>query len=221
MKKYNLISFSGIDSSGKSTYIKYLVNEFEQQRIKYKVIWSRGGYTSGFEILKNFLRLILGKRLPQSGVSEKRTKMLSSKKISNVWYTIAMIDLIRLYTIAFRIYKILGYTIICDRYIWDTYVDFTFGYKDMLNKRLWKILEKCYRKPDISFYFFISPEESLKRSIEKNEPFADSIERRIERVEIYTFLRMSQKWDICISTEENNEEEVEHLVSKALAKLGF
>lgn len=217
-KKYNLISFSGIDSSGKSTYIKYLVNEFEQQRIKYKVIWSRGGYTSGFETLKNFLRLILGKRLPQSGVSEKRTKMLSSKKISYVWYTIAMIDLIRLYVITFRIYKILGYTIICDRYIWDTYVDFALmGYSGILNKRLWIFLERTYLKPEYSFCFTISPDESLARSNYKKEPFSENIESRKERLKLYQLLIETKKWDSVIDTEKQPIDEAWSIIKNTLS----
>ncbi len=208
MKKYNLISFSGIDSSGKSTYIKHLVDEFERQRIKYKVVWSRGGYTSGFEILKKLLRIILGNRLPQPGISEKRTKMFSSNKVSNVWFVIAMIDLIRLYAITFRIYKIFGYTIICDRYIWDTYVDFNFDYQDMLSEKLWKFLEKTYCRPDLSLYFYVSPEESLRRSETKNEPFSETLERRVKRMQIYSRLMDEGKWSVCYSTENNSIDDV-------------
>lgn len=211
-----LISFSGIDSAGKSTYINYVKDYFDKNKIKYKVIWSRGGYTNGFEALKKLARKIAGKRLPESGFSEERTEMLQNKKVSGLWYTLAMIDLIRLYAFTLRRYRLMGYYIICDRYIWDTYVDFSFEYKDHLKGFLWKLLEKIYCKPRISFYLFISPEESLRRSDVKKEAFSEPLNRRIKRMEYYNVLIKNGKWTDSISTEEHSIDEVKEIILKKI-----
>lgn len=204
MKRNAMITFSGIDSSGKSTYIDFLKSHFDEMDIKYKVVWSRGGYTNTFEIIKKIVRLIAKKKLPKSGHSKQRDEMFQKKSVSNLWYVIGMLDLIRLYAITFRLYRLLGYTLICDRYIWDTYVDFTLQFsEEKLNKSiLWKILEKTSRKPNVSFFFYISADESLRRSIIKNEAYAESLDQRKKRIDIYQNLNRKGFWSNSISTEE-------------------
>jgi dTMP kinase len=202
-----IISFSGIDSAGKTTYISMLKKYFDENNVKYKYIWSRGGYTNGFELIKKITRFFLRKRLPPSGSSHKRTEMLKNTKVSSIWYIIAMIDLIRLYSISIPLYKLFGYNIILDRYFWDTYVDFHFMFPKKLNGFLWKILESIYKKPNISIIYYISAELSYYRSIVKKEPFLESIEKRKQRIDIYDDLIKNKKWDILINTEFNSIEE--------------
>lgn len=198
-----MISFSGIDSAGKSTYIDLLKEHFDQNEIRYKVVWSRGGYTSIFEVAKKIFRTLAGKKLPESGHSKQRDRMFQKRSVAAIWYIIAMIDLIRLYAFTFRIYKLLGYTVICDRYIWDTYVDFSFQFSvEKIQKSiLWRILEITYRKPDISLFLYITPEESLRRSTDKNEPFSEPLDKRQERIKVYNILDNGGKWSSSICTE--------------------
>ena len=207
MKKRLIVSFSGIDSAGKTTYITMLRKHYENNGIKYKYIWSRGGYTNGFELIKKMTRFILRKKLPQSGSSNKRTEMMNNKKISSTWYIIGMLDLMRLYSITIPIYKLLGYNIILDRYIWDTYVDFKFMFPHKLNKFLWKTLEKIYKKPDISIINYVSAEVSYERSVIKNEPFLETLEKREQRIRIYEELIEKNKWDAVINTETKSIDE--------------
>jgi len=209
MSRGKLVSFSGIDSAGKSTYIDLYAKELEQEGQKYKIIWSRGGYTSGCEAAKKLARRVMGKKLPESGVSEKRTEMFKDAKISGSWYIMALLDLIRLYGITFRWYKLLGYTVIADRYIFDTQIDFSFMFgKEFLKKsRLWRVLLKTYCKPNPSILLYISPETSLKRSNEKNEPFSEPLERRVERIDRYMKLADKGTWKVKLNTEEAGVEE--------------
>lgn len=201
-----MITFSGIDSSGKSTYIDFLKKDLDEREMKYKVVWSRGGYTNIFEALKKLARLFAKKKLPKSGNSKQRDKMFQNKSVSNLWYIISMLDLIRLYSITFRLYKLFGYTLICDRYIWDTYVDFTIKFSEAKLKKslLWKILEKSRRKPNISFFFNISAEESLKRSIMKEEAYMESLDIRKKRIDIYHLLNSKNFWNNSLSTEKKS-----------------
>jgi thymidylate kinase len=210
-----MISFSGIDSSGKSTYIEYLVKNLKENNVKHKVIWSRGGYTSWFELFKKLVRSLSMKKLPQSGHSEKRTEMFQKGKVRSVWINFAILDLIRLYTIEFRLLKFLGYTIICDRYIWDTLVDFSLQFPDVkLEKNiLWRILIKTYKRPDVDFFLYVTPEVSLERSIQKNEAFSESLEQRKVRIEKYLELQSKGKWKHQFNTEESKESVWARMVS--------
>lgn len=191
-----IISFSGIDSCGKSTQIKLIENYFSENNMKYKIVWSRGGYTNWFEYIKQGARKLSFGKLPPSGVNEKRTEMFKNSKFQKIWLCIALLDLIRLYAITFRFNCLLGYSIICDRYLWDTYIDFKLAFPVInLEKHiLWKILCKLAVKPDVSIIITISPEKSWERSILKEEPFSETLERRKERDKLYKRLIKKDKW---------------------------
>lgn len=217
MKKFKVTSFSGIDSSGKSTYINLLESEMIKQGMKYKIVWSRGGYTGGMELLKKIMRFLLPGKLPPSGHSEARTEMMKTKGVSSLWYTLAVLDLIRLYAVTFRFLNMLGYSIICDRYIWDTHIDFyLMGYENKLGGILWRLLEKVHVKPDFSFCFIISPEESLRRSDAKKEPFSESLDARRKRIELYLSFVDQEKWRTTINTENKIIDDVYSMVSRAM-----
>ena len=83
--------------------------------------------------------------------------MFEKKSVSKIWYILGMLDLIRLYAITFRIYRFLGVTIIADRYIWDTYVDFKMSLRNInLEKSiLWKIAVKLSPTPKKTILFLL------------------------------------------------------------------
>lgn len=202
-----LISFSGIDSAGKSTQISLLSSYFDKQNKKYKIIWSRGGYTSFFEFIKKLMRFLLKKKLPSPGRNIERQGMFDKKIISKIWYFIAILDLIRLYAITYRFYRLFGYTIIADRYLWDTYIDFKISLKNInIDKSvLWKLAVFFSPKPKKSILLYISSSISFQRSIEKNEPYFDTLDIRVARIELYSYLIKKNKWDLIINTETNDK----------------
>ena len=102
MKKGKHIVFSGLDCSGKSTQIELLNNSFKARNQKSLVFWSRGGYTPGFQKLKDVLRMFSRNKLPKSGNSPERDKALSNPFIRKIWLSIAMIDLFYYYVIYLR-----------------------------------------------------------------------------------------------------------------------
>lgn len=181
------IVFSGLDCSGKSTQIEILKKNLKQKDKKVLVFWSRGGYTNGFQKLKDVIRIFFDKKLPKSGNSPERDKAFSNPIIRKLWLTIAMLDLVYYYCIYLRFKSIVGFNIICDRYLMDTFIDFKLTYP--LNKTekmfLWKILELFSKKPDFHFVSTIPVSESVIRSKFKYEPFPDSPETLAKRLEIY------------------------------------
>ena len=182
-----MIIFSGLDCSGKSTQIELLKNSFTKRRQKKIVFWSRGGYTNGFQKLKDIFRMFSKNKLPKSGNSPERDKALSNPIIRRIWLSIAMIDLFYYYVIYLRAKYLFGYNIICDRYLLDTNIDFKLAYPRSNTDKwiLWRLIKFFALKPDLHFVSTITVTESVIRSKFKFEPFPDSKEVLAKRLLIY------------------------------------
>ena len=195
-----LISFSGIDSAGKSTQILKIVEYFKSRGRKTKVIWSRGGYTPLFNIFKSILRKITDNALPRPGDSIHRNKTFKKKWVQVIWFNIALLDMILFYALYFRLLKMWGFIVIADRYLWDTFIDFELKFqKDSFEKNiLWKTLVFLSTRPDPSIILIIPIEESMRRSKLKKEPFSENLIQRKKRLGLYKDLIEKSKWDYII-----------------------
>ena len=182
-----IITFSGLDGAGKSTQIGKLTRFLHQRGNMVYYVWSRGGYTPGMELVKGVFRGILGKKLPSSGHSQSRTESLSSPWVSYLWLSAAMLDLIFLYGVVVRLRSQLGQVVICDRYLGDTFLDFSLNFPQVEFEKmgLWWFLVWVTPKPDNSFLLLLPVSISIERSQLKQEPFPDSEETLEKRLEVY------------------------------------
>ncbi len=180
-----MISFSGIDCSGKSTQIELLCRELDARHRKYQVVWSRGGYTPGIEWVKKQLRR--GKEPSREEHLAQSAAVNANPKQRKLLFLGALMDLWLYYSIVLRVKEWCGTLVICDRYIWDTYIDFCMKYPeyDFEHGFWWKLTLKTMVKPKPSFVLFIPAEESMRRSDLKDEPFPEPIEVRDERIRRY------------------------------------
>ena len=183
-----MIVFSGLDGAGKSTQINLLTDIYRKSGIKSIVFWSRGGYTPGMLFIKNLF-------INKNNFSEKhddlkkdiRKKQFSKPLIRKVWLLLSILDLIYYYCIYIRIKEIFNTKVICDRYTFDTLVDFrlNFPQENVEIWWLWKILIIFSVKPYKHFVLTVSVEESMRRSKLKKEPFPDSKELLESRLNKY------------------------------------
>jgi len=187
-----IITFSGMDGAGKSTQIELLINRLNEEGYSTTKIWSRGGYTPGFVLLKSLLRKIMRKSVPPSGRSEERTRLITNPRMSRLWLSLAITDMIILYGINFRIQSLLGRIVTCDRYIDDTRLDFMLNFPLVRFEEmwLWKLLQWSTPKPDIAFLLLLPIKTSIERSKIKNEPFPDDELTLLNRLNAYSDSRL-------------------------------
>ena len=170
-----IISFSGTDGAGKSTQIDILSKYFQSKGKRTRIVWARGGYTPGFELLKRILRKFTSS-IPEPGPSKDREHKLDNTFIRFIWLRIAILDLVFLWSIYIRVMEALGVVVICDRYFQDTLLDFRKNFKSskIEDSLFWKFLVFTIPKPSKSFLLLVPVETSVLRSQEKNEPFPDN-----------------------------------------------
>ena len=182
-----MICFSGTDGAGKSTQIDLLSQLFQRNGRRYKVIWARGGYTPLFSFLKRTLQIIFGKKVPKSGPSEVRDKIFKNAIVAKIWLWIAIADLFLFYGVYARVLALLGFVIICDRYVEDTEIDFQRNFPNIFDSSLflWKLLIWTIPTAKYSFLLHVPVEVTMARSKQKQEPFPDSAETLKFRLSSY------------------------------------
>jgi len=187
MSRAPMIVFSGVDGAGKSTQIELLAAELRAAGSKVTRCWARGGYTPLFSLLKRILRRTPGTRLPAPGNSPERDRAMRRGWVRKIWLTLALLDLMLVYGVWLRWSRLLGRVVICDRYLADTALDFSFNFPGagVEQSLLWKALCRLAPAPDITFVMLLPVAESMRRCKEKNEPFTDSEQRFRDRLARY------------------------------------
>jgi len=184
-----IVSFSGLDGSGKSTQIVKLHDKLNKNGILVTVLWARGGYTPFFHFLKKILLISSKSQAVNKKLTPKksRKKVMSSRYVAKLWLSVAIADLILYWALYLRIHRIMGRFVICDRFLDDTRLDFKRKFPSIPFEKmfLWKLLELVSPLPDVSILLWIPVDESRKRSLLKCEPFPDDVETLSWRLSSY------------------------------------
>lgn len=189
-----MISFSGIDCGGKSTQMEKVYDFYSKQHVHCKMIHSRGGYTPLLEFMKKLVRHDKG---DHSDASERARAMIHGdprKRKMLLWLSI--LDLSLYYGIWFRMVEFWGITILADRYLWDSYIDFKMKYAEIDFEKwmIWKLAMHVYLRPRHSIIYTIPAELSIYRSTLKDEPWPESLEVRKERIDWYNREIANSRW---------------------------
>lgn len=191
-----LVVFSGLDGAGKSTQVALLIDHLRQQGYQTRYVWARGGYTPLIEGLKRTARCLLRRKLPPSGHSAERQRSFQKGYVRRLWLTAAMLELTWLYGVQLRWQLWRGRAVICDRYLFDTQIDFRLNFPQDEIERwwLWRGLTRITPTPDAIFWMCVPVEESVRRSTIKGEPFPDAPAVLARRLGEYETLAALNGW---------------------------
>jgi len=150
-KKNMLVSFSGIDGTGKTTQINKLVNRFKGMMIpaQYgRCLWSpKVSYP-----LMGVLFVLKGWR---------RKDYRKSRILRKVWNYIVILDFLYIYFFNIKKHLLVGKTVFCDRYVYDLIA--TLMHDGLYNESASKILLKLAPQPDLVFMLDIPADVSDSR----------------------------------------------------------
>lgn len=164
MRKRFFICFVGIDGSGKSTLSKQLVHSLKENGIETNYVWNRY-----IPILMKLPMIIANKVVFKkneiyenySVYSSKKKALFSNNFLSIIYENMLMFDYVIQMIYKVKVPLLLGKSIVCDRFIFDTIISdlaVDLNYSEtktisFLNKYL-----KISPKPDIIF-LIDAPEE--------------------------------------------------------------
>lgn len=196
--KFMIVSFSGIDSSGKSTQINILKRYCQNQQICVGNIWGKGRGTPGVMLIKGIVRQ--DRFMTPKQKSEYRAKVYKNSKKRFLLLVASILDLWWYFGLWYRIKSLMYNILICDRYIWDTYIDFRseFNEYEIDNWWIWKTAVKLSPKPKHSFMFYLSAEESYRRDQQKGDLTLDPLEVKTLKIDKYMKLINNKKWEVVI-----------------------
>lgn len=189
-----IVSFSGIDSAGKTTQIDLLYSYCLAHKISVKKMWSKARGTPGVLFLKQLVRK--DKKMDGEQKTEYRNEVFRNPKKKKLLYIASMLDLLWYWGIYYRILGCTHKILICDRYIWDTYVEIhkDFDGIDFEHSLLWKAVRKFTPKPRFSFVFIVPAEVSLERDRKKNAAGIEKIEVKKKKIALYMELVSQNRW---------------------------
>lgn len=201
-----LVSFSGIDSAGKTTQIEMLLAYCKENHIRAKRLWGKARGTPGVVFLKSLVRR--DRKMSQAEKLEYRADFFQSTKKKRFLLVASLLDLLWYFGIYYRIENLFHKITILDRYMWDTFIEVKTEFTgiEFENWLLWKLVVAVSPNPKHSFLFVIPAEESLRRDIQKGDLTVDNMELKKEKIALYMQLKDEGKWKYIMDGMKSREE---------------
>ncbi|MBC7262853.1 MAG: nucleotidyltransferase family protein [Chloroflexi bacterium] len=192
-----LVTLSGVDGAGKTSHARVLEQAFGGCHIRTRYVWSRSGSSS---LMTAAIRL--GKRLrgrdahrgiPNSDRIAARVHAFRSPWVRHIWAWLTAVDLLGQYTLRTRIPLLMGWVVICDRYVYDALAEWTAYFEDeaVLNSLPARLLLALSPRPAKGYVLDLPPEIASERS-------ADDLPADFMARQRQAYLALAKRYDLCV-----------------------
>lgn len=170
-----LISISGVDGSGKTTYGNALYEHLIFCELRTKLVWSRVGSSSFLKPFSKTAKILFGwkkgKGIKSGYIQESeaigKELFKKSSALRILGLSMLLLEMVCQYFFKVTLPLLLRKVVICDRYIYDTLVDMATRYDLDTNSsegRLFtKILTALTAKPDVAYSLDLRVEDVCNR----------------------------------------------------------
>ena len=216
MSKRLFVCLAGIDGSGKSTVSSEVLKKLDG----YKYVWAR--WEQFF--LKPFIQLLnkktngaAGNGRDESVYTDKKglkKKLLRGQFVKQAWLFLAECDYFLQLILKVCVPTFLNKRVLCDRYIYDFYVDQLINIEkspQQLSRFIQKGVLSVFPKPDLLIYIKISAETGHKRKKD-----GTSVAYLKERKDYYDSLKTLYK-----TVEIDGEENLETVIDRVYKEISF
>ena len=211
-----LVTFSGVDGSGKTTQISSLVKALNVCELKTKYFWYRYGSSKFTAFFIKIGKFLFSKTNAQSTSDigykiQERESYLRNRLIRLLWSWLVLVELSLKYSVEIRFSLLLGKIVVCDRYILDAVVelDSYLANNNTHNRVHSKLLRFLSPSPSRAFLLDASPEIIIDRNHE-NIPKA-----HLEK-QILLYYRIAKEYDVTIIDADQFEDINNNLVHDIL-----
>jgi thymidylate kinase len=190
-----LITFSGVDSAGKSTQVDMLSSFLVRRHTPSRVMWHRPGYSPLLDAVRATIRRARPGALPPPGPSAQRQQAFSRPSVQRLWIGVALMDTIwHLTKIRWALAR--GIVVVSDRYVDDWMLDLAlhFPQLDGPSWPLARALRRVAPRPRVSLLLLLEWEEVARRAAGKDEPFPDPLDVSRKRFDAYRQLAASGRF---------------------------
>ena len=178
-----IVSFSGIDGSGKTVHVQSLVSVFEIAEVKAHRYWTRfGSSAQAINLGQTELEKV---RISDTATSLiRRRKKLRYPTVRSAWLIYNLISLILRYNFQVRLMRWLGGVVICDRYIYDAMVEISASLPEdsELSRRAEWLLTHLCPEPDVAWLVDVPADISVVRQADENQSLASCEELSRQRL---------------------------------------
>jgi dTMP kinase len=180
-RRGRLISFSGIDGSGKTTQVKLLEDRLKQNGVETSKMWSRWRPLLSLPLLQ-FLRRTGQARVHKADfLSIVDFQDPKNDAIASLWCFATQLENFLKTSLKVFFPLTLGRTVVCDRYTLDLLVDGMSDLRDPPTRiRLGFKLLRLLPRPDQAFLIDIDAESAYGR-----KPDLPSVSHNVKRVRLY------------------------------------
>jgi thymidylate kinase len=210
-----IVSFSGIDGSGKTVHIRALGNACAIAEVKARSFWTRFGSSARKSDLgrpgsKNA-------RISDTATSlARRRRRLRHRAMRLGWLMYNLTLLVLRYNWHVRLRRWLGEVVICDRYVYDAAVEINVSLPDDPGLCRWaeRLLIHLSPRPEVAWLLDVPADISVERQTDENRSIASREELSRQR-SVYRALAGTYGLKL-VETCSRPEETTSHVVRETL-----